>query len=44
MERNARDRECKVMVAAADSRVDAWAALSLICIAVATAIFWVAGH
>ena len=28
----------------ADSRVDAWAALGLIFIVVATAIFWVAQH
>ncbi|SDS32124.1 hypothetical protein [Pseudomonas oryzae] len=44
MQRDERERESRVMVAVADSRVDAWAALSLICIVVATAIFWVAGH
>jgi hypothetical protein len=31
-------------VLAADSRADAWAALSLIAITVATAILWVSQH
>lgn len=35
------EHDCKALLIAADSRVDAWAALCLIAIVVATAIMWV---